>query len=318
MSFLTVNPLNPRQKRRFRKIRKTQGVDAARDWRRNIQGRYPANGRTTGGDYFGGENIDPDAERAGNAQMRSERETAYLNSLYNRPNQNSAYGSRHYVQDPNTGQWTINDTLAPGQQNILQGAWGGAQNRLNAVQNYQPFMPEGLDANRQRVESDIMGRFERLNSGQFQQQNNTFRQRMADQGLQEGSDEYNRRYQQEVVQPQTLARQEAMSGAVSQGLGEQQGQFNMGVQARQLPFQEMNSLMNIPGQIQNPNYVGFNPVNMNAPTVGNWGYGFETARRGAGYAEQLARLNAEYQLKIAELGQAPPPAPPLDQPDLEG
>lgn len=123
-----------------------------------------------------------------------------------------------------------------------------------------PEMPQAdYTAMRQRAEQAAMDSFERNMGPQQQREEAAFRNRMAEQGVPETSEGYQRQYADMKAQ-QNAARQNAATAAFQAGQGEQaqaygqqaqnyqlgmagrDQQFNQGLQQYRLPMEQLNTL----------------------------------------------------------------------------
>ncbi len=123
-----------------------------------------------------------------------------------------------------------------------------------------PEMPQGdYMAMRQKAEQTAMDSFERNMGPQQQREEAAFRNRMAEQGVSETSEGYQRQYADMKAQ-QNAARQNAATSAFQAGQGEQaqaygqqaqnyqlgmagrDQQFNQGLQQYRLPMEQLNAL----------------------------------------------------------------------------
>lgn len=120
----------------------------------------------------------------------------------------------------------------------------GIENSLQQMQ--QPFDPGSYQMQfqdmRNRASDTVMNQFNRQMDPQFQRQEQQFRQMMAEQGIQEGSDAYKQRFQDEVANPQAQARQNAMDQAYLTGASEQQQGWNQSFQGAQMPMMQLNAM----------------------------------------------------------------------------
>lgn len=123
-----------------------------------------------------------------------------------------------------------------------------------------PQMPGGdYSQMRQQAEKVAMDSFDRNMQPQFEREQQAFRQRMAEQGVPETSEAYQRQYSDMMAQ-QNSARQNAMTSAFQAGQGEQaqaygqsaqnyqlgmagrEQQFNQGLQQYRLPMEQLSAI----------------------------------------------------------------------------
>jgi hypothetical protein len=160
------------------------------------------------------------------------------------------------------------------------------QNLVGRVGNMQPFQPtmdampqmpqmspQEYSAMRQRAEQTAMDSFDRNMGPQFQREEADFRQRMAEQGVPETSEGYQKQYQ-DMKNAQNSARQNAMSNAFQLGQGEQaqaygqqaqnyqlglagrDQQFNQGIQQYRLPMEQLGAMTPVYGQMSQNQQFG--------------------------------------------------------------
>lgn len=251
----------------------------------------------------------PDYAGLAAQQAAGSKEAAIYNTNINRANQIGPEGSTTWtlksgadINNPRAGDYTQTTQYSPEQQQLydlnnqistgfLQSGLGGLS-RVNDVMG-QPFDTSGLnslqtqanaralpgqidDASRQRVEQAMLSRLE----PQFQQDENDLRNRLANSGIEVGTDAYNREMTRLGQQ-----KNDARMGAVLAGGGEEsrqvglqstvQGQefgqslqnANLGNQVRgqgiqeqaymrQLPINEINALRT-GSQVQGPQFGSY-------------------------------------------------------------
>lgn len=252
----------------------------------------------------------PDLVGAAQQQGTANLEAARTQTQLNRPNQNTPWGSQTWSQGPND-QWTSNITLDPTQQGLLDSSNRISQNLANVGEaglgrvgqaQSQPFNTAGLNplsgapqvgtipgtndfsADRQKYEDAIMSR----NNVDFDRQQESLNQTLANQGVTPGSDAYNRAYDQlnrakvDARNQATLAggqEQSRMFGlgsqAEAQRFGEQTSANQFGNQARQQGIQEQSYLRNLPlnelnalrtgSQVNAPQFAQYNNAGTVAP-----------------------------------------------------
>lgn len=225
----------------------------------------------------------PDFTGAAKEQGQQNLQAAQTQTQLNRPNQNTPWGSQTWSQDPNNpNQYTSNITLDPAQQSLLNssnqisqgladvgqqnlGRVGQAQAQPFDTSQYAPLAgapsvgkipgTDDFSADRRRYEDAIMSR----NNTDFDRQQESLNQTLANQGVTPGSDAYNRAYDQfnrakvDARNQATLAggqEQSRMFGlgsqAEAQRFGEQMGANQFGNQARQQGIQEQSYLRQLP------------------------------------------------------------------------
>lgn len=111
---------------------------------------------------------------------------------------------------------------------------------FNNIQNLQP-MNMDYGAMRQKAEQTAMDAFNRQMQPQFQREEEAFRQRMAEQGIDPNGEQARRQFEQ-LKQQQGAMTQNAMTSAFQAGQGEQAQMFNQGVTGQLLPYQQIGAL----------------------------------------------------------------------------
>lgn len=146
-------------------------------------------------------------------------------------NQSGPFGSTSWQQGPD-GQWSQNTQLAGGLQT-------GANNLENQIAHQGP-LDNGTAARDQAIQATYGQMASRLDP-QWAQRDESFRQQMANQGLDPGSEAYNNAYGN-LSRERNDAYQGAMNNAVQQGLGAQQLTFNQNLAAQNNPYQQLSML----------------------------------------------------------------------------
>ena len=157
-------------------------------------------------------------------------------------------------QNPTFSVETIDQAMQRGFENF------GNMGQFNPNLGPLPEMPGGdYSAMRQKAEQMAMESFDRNMGPQQEREEAAFRQRMAEQGVPETSEAYQRQYS-DLKNQQNAARQNAMTSAFQAGQGEQaqaygqqaqnfqlglagqNQQFNQGLQQYRLPMEQLNAL----------------------------------------------------------------------------
>lgn len=140
---------------------------------------------------------------------------------------------------PPAGEGAGTEDPAPQNQPTPAG-WENAgssalEDLLNEIRSSGPFNPGDYSEQRQRAEQAVMSSFERSNQARWAREEENFRSRMAAQGVPEGSEAYNQRYQMEIGQPKQQAYQDAQDRSIIAGQAEQAQGFEQGLQRYQAP-----------------------------------------------------------------------------------
>ena len=216
-----------------------------------------------------------DAEGALGGQQGINQYNAYLNATLNRPREEDPFGTLSYSYDPKTGEVVRKMESSPTQAGINRSIetldeknLGGAIYKrdqasetmrdpysLNGLRQRENFNLNGLmsipgagdfGGERKRVEDSLYNRFAERMEPQLANARSLKDQELRNQGLMPGSKGYD-----DAMKLQSFAENDARSGArtdaVSMGLGEQQGLFDMGMRGRQQQVGERADLSRISG-----------------------------------------------------------------------
>lgn len=210
----------------------------------------------------------PDYAGAAKATAQGDLDAARTAAAANRVNQVTPYGELRYTMNPNdtdqfgNAMWTATQTLSPVQQQLLdyqnQTSIGLGQltgKGLGYVENMldNPFTTQnlpslGFDAG-QTYQDAYMKRLD----PQIQQGRERLEQQLANQGIQLGSDAYDR-----AMRNYAQKENDLLLGATTQGFGtglqaRQQG-FNEAAYQRNEPINTLNAVRT-GAQVTNPSYV---------------------------------------------------------------
>lgn len=115
---------------------------------------------------------------------------------------------------------------------------------MKGMQDYDPNNPyagmseQGFQSQMDQARQNVMNEFERSMGPQFQREEDQFRQRMAEQGIDPNSGAYQVQYQN-MKEAQNAARQGAQAQAFQLGAGYQQQFFQQGMEGRRLPLEQL-------------------------------------------------------------------------------
>jgi hypothetical protein len=115
-----------------------------------------------------------------------------------------------------------------------QSANTALQGYLNQIQSQGAFNPGDYSAQRQKAEQTAMDAFNRNMNPQFQHEDEMFRQRMANEGIDPNSERYKIEYKN-MADSQNSQRLNANTQAFQLGQGEQQQAWGQAFQGYQLP-----------------------------------------------------------------------------------
>jgi hypothetical protein len=208
----------------------------------------------------------PDYAGAAQATAQGNLDAARAATAANRVNQVTPYGNLNYSitgQDPyGNPTWTATQTLSPAQQQLLDyqnatsiGLGQLAGQGLGYVQNMlqTPFDTSALPSTGFNPSQSYQDAYMQRLAPQLQQGREQLQQRLANQGIDIGSEAYDRAMMQQAQRENDL-----LAAATTQG-------FGVGQQARQSALQEAAYLRNEPlntlsavrtgAQVQGPQFV---------------------------------------------------------------
>lgn len=271
----------------------------------------------------------PDPVKTANAQAAANKETAVAQSQLNMVNQYTPYGSLEYSQRGTTSdglpQYSATTTLSPDQQALYdlqtqaQQQYGQvANNQLGRVSDTlsQPLdfgsLGDAPQADQQAWDTAYQSMIQR-NQPQADRSLEALRTRLANQGIDYGSDAYN------------AAMNDYNRGQNDFGLGAQQfatqqmaQQYGIEANARQQAIDEMLKQRSVPinelaamlsgSQVQNPSFVGTPQTQVGQTPVADSAYASYNGQVN-NYNQQLAQQNAQTQGLYSLLGTAATIAP---------
>lgn len=206
----------------------------------------------------------PDYTGAANATAQGNLEAAKYATEANRVNYNTPYGSLAYTRDQsNPNQWTANVNLSPEQQQLLNqqnrtslnmaGLQDTASGRVdqNLSQGFDTSTLPKAPVNAGQTGQDaIMSRLQ----PQYDRSEEQLRNRLANQGIMQGSDAYN-----SELDTFNRGKNDAYSQAALQGI-------NLDTAGRQNALQEQSYLRSLPMNELNALRTG---SQVTGPTFGN-------------------------------------------------
>jgi len=221
-------------------------------------------------------------------QQKLAQQQAQQNTLVNRPNINTPFGSETWTAGPD-GQWTMNVGLSPDSQAALQaqqqlgmqrsqfasGLMGQAQQQYQNPFDYSslPALPDANATRNQAINAAYGQSTSRLDP-QWQQAADQQRDQLYSMGFREGDKGY-QNAMDAFNRQKTDAYQTAMNNAIGSGAQAAQQLYGMGMgtrqealqeamQQRNMPLNEMNALLT-GQQVGMPSTPSFNtgsPVNL--------------------------------------------------------
>jgi hypothetical protein len=186
-----------------------------------------------------------------NQQAQYNSNLALQQSKLNNPNQYNPFGSRTTTYNPD-GSSSVNTTLDPTQQQLFNNANNlnlGIQNRAQGMVgsglNYSnaPGMPNASQSDLDSTRNAVYDQQARYLDPQYQQGASDLNSQLANKGIMEGSDAWNRAQNNFSLQ-KTAAYGDARDRAIQAGGAEQSRLFGLGMQARQEGVNEANSQYN--------------------------------------------------------------------------
>lgn len=271
--------------------------------------------------------LPPDVRDAIRAQIGVNASTASTNDLLNRPNESNIYGGVNYSTDPTTGRTVRTETLNPWEQRKYQDQTYNELERNKIMGDKlmkqvsdaysNPLDYSGIEqlpgqgdrfGYQREVADDVYNDFLNQNKATWGQEDQDFRQRLAEQGIPEGSAEYDRRYRQ-MMQGREQAMKSMQTQARLTGAGLAQNAFdqalasrNQGISEknylRSRPAEEMAHLLSMNTGVANPQFTPFAPVTMQGTDVtGTW-----AANKGFQTQKDITAMNNATTLEAANIG----------------
>lgn len=173
----------------------------------------------------------------------------------------------------------------------------------NVFQQIGNLQPMNMDygSMRQKAEQVAMDSFNRNMQPQFQREEEAFRQRMAEQGIDPNGEQARRQFEQLKTQQNSMT-QNAMTGAFQAGQGEQAQAFNQGVTGQLLPYQKLGALTPFYSSQANANLQGAQNTWQAKQNEMNRKAAIEQARINGGgnisMADRFALMDAETQQRL--------------------
>ena len=215
-------------------------------------------------------------------QQLANQQQAQQNFNYNNPNETDAYGNKvTNTIDPVTGKATRTTVLSGAEQQRLEaqrqreGLFNTGVNNAYNEYNNAPSLTNDFSADRQRIENQLYDRFAQRADERYAKEQTRLEQSLYNRGI---TPETQRKAwasaQEQQGQNKNDAYQGAMFDAVRAGGTEQQNMWNMQLQRRNQPLQEMGYFQS---QIQGPQsgqFTGFQGSQYQAPDYAGLGTNF--------------------------------------------
>lgn len=256
-----------------------------------------------------------------NQQSQYNTNLAYQQSKLNNPNQYNPFGSRTTTYNPD-GSSSVNTQLDPTQQGLFNGSnaiqsgiQGQAQGLIGNHLNYggAPGMPDASQSNRDQMTNSVYSQQTRFLDPQYQQGQSDLNSQLANKGIMEGSDAWNRAQNNMALQ-KTAAYGDARDRSIQAGGAEQSRLFGLGMQARTQGVNEANTMHNSNindltalkgiGGYTMPNFqgtTGTNIGNVDYMNAAQMGYNGNLGNSNAAAASHSNTMNGLFSLGNAAL-----------------
>jgi hypothetical protein len=308
-----INALAPK---RAAKVQKLQArLDSGNLNRRqtaNVQAKINKNQSAISNKVFNSNN----PATLGFLQELANKRQSEENFKTNNPNETNAYGSVNYSRDPVTGEVTRNETLNPAEQKRLDAERGrdemydqGIKSAMDQYNN-APALTNDFSADRQRIEDELYNRFKTRADERFRKEQNDLEQSMLQRGIPIGQRAYNSSMDN-FTKGKTDAYQAASFDAVRAGGQEQQNLWNMLLQRRNQPLNEISTFNSNMSGVKNPMFQQFRGSEYNAPDYASIGTNFSNFKNqaemnaaGNKTSIDIANINKSGQLEAARIAAA--------------
>lgn len=276
------------------------------------------------------------AAQIANTQGQINNQNMQQQAQYNRVNEFNPYGQSEFRQNPD-GSYSRISSLSPEQQGLLDsqqqrdatfsGGMGGLA--ASGVANLQqPFnygaMPkalgmEDLQGDRRRVEDQVYGQYSGDIEREAGQQLRAFEQKMANQGIPQGSEMYNS-LMDNFNRTKGDALNRARTSAIATGRQETESMFDMGDRSRSrgiseakdlryMPLDEVARLGALSGGVQNPQFSATSQIQSSPVDFGGYAqnfmgqdYGLGVYKNKAGFDQNMSREQYLWQKQQEEQG----------------
>jgi len=217
----------------------------------------------------------PDYTKLAQEQARLQNEMLKTQTEANRPDQINAMGSLRWSQDPTTGRWTQTEELNPEARAALDQALALQTEQIGQIGDLMgegrfaggPAMPQYDPASgeqyAQRFSESLLSRMR----PQQQQEQEQMQTKLRLQGLQPGTEAYNRAYQNLLTSHGDVTAQAQLQGLLAGGkeardiyqtqLGGQEQGYNQELQKYLLPWQTAGMTQGLANSIKMPEFQGF-------------------------------------------------------------
>lgn len=260
----------------------------------------------------------PDPWATAQAQLGMQRSLNAQTNALNRPDQITPYGSTTWDKNHRVQTQTLNPDVQAAltsQQQTQHSLADMGQNKIGQVQNamsqpldtssMQPWqstdfsslgaMPQADQTTRQHVQDAMYGQFTTAMDPQYAQQDAQLRNRLAQQGITQGSDAYNTETGN-FMRNKNLAYTQALNDAIVGGGNQMAQQFGMQMQGRQQGANEIMSSANAnntlrQNELSQAAYLRGLPLSdMNAL----FGFGSTQASQAPGFNQAPASIAPDY------------------------
>lgn len=253
----------------------------------------------------------PDYKALAQQQAQLQNQALQQQTVANRPNQQTAFGNISWTQDPATGQWTQKETLSPelqAQYDRSLALQGQQLTQLEQLINRGAFQGPAVTAQynqgyADKYANDMLTTLTSRMRPQYEQDQSSMATKLRLQGLQPGTEAYDRAYrnlltsQGDVLEQANLQAQLAGQGEARNQfqteLGSQQAAYDRAWQEYILPFQTYSALQGNTNSLYKPTFQGFTGSGMAAtPDI------LGSAQQQ--YAQQMQQYNEAQQKKSSK------------------
>lgn len=217
----------------------------------------------------------PDYAALQKQQAEDNARALQAQTVANRPDQITPYGKISWQQDPTTGKWTQTESWDPRIQAMYEQSLSNQEAQLRQLQGLisrGQFQGPAITAKYDQAYADQYAKnfSDQLTARlkpQYEQDQRSMETRLRLQGLQPGTEAYDRAYQnlmrsqgdvisQANLQGQLAGQNEARA-AYQTELGGQQAAYDRAMQEYLLPYQTLQATAGMPIQQYRPQYQGF-------------------------------------------------------------
>lgn len=182
----------------------------------------------------------PDYQALAKQTAESNRQAAEAATKANRTGATNQAGQASWKQDPITGQWTQSTELSDPLKNSFNTAQGNLDKNLGNNLSYNAGDPNLIQQN---VSDALYNQQKTYLDPQFQQSQSSLENKLANQGITQGSEAYNNAMLN-ASNAKEQAYGEARNSAIGKGVSAAQGMFGMNLSNANLNNQATNQGLN--------------------------------------------------------------------------